>query len=1059
MLVFGGLGAGGFFNDLWKLDLTPGSRQWSQITTTGGPPAPRAWHSATFKRSDSSMVILGGRGMDTLSGEMQWYLNVGGMEWQAINPPLPDWWGGSAAVQSTQSNGAPEVTLEIEDAKPGTQVHLLIDSEVWFVVKLKTTNLAYASDVDVVLDVVNAKFDVTQVGTRHKDADEVTGWSTPDNLGGGRYEIQDVDLTKVGTEEKYQTQVVFKATPKAGAKGTPVTAVAEGPGWTTALESTAVARIHLDPPAWIITNRAQLFEQYNNSEVRSLLDEVYQVAADRSAVVFYLDRFLPDLASWDNLAVDYTSEVTANEVANQVAEWLATPRIVGWDPPTFAYPTYLVIVGDDNIIPFYRNYDDSHREGSAPFVANQDPVLEALVDNNYFFTDNAYGDQNYGTFRPDWERGKLESAVGRIVGATAADMEKALANGALAPNPASGRAIIASSGEIWNWRVPGGQNDALYLFNQLNYGYNSNLVDGNPSKTDITREMAKGFASLLLGGHGTVYGWIAPGGAGADWPDLEGPEGIDAREMDLYDSEGDVSDGRVFYYFGSCRTGLSHNRQGAYGSMIYALAHHEASGGIGSAGEACCVSGEDTLTPAEALSNDFWVLAARDGSRSDPLGWALKEAKRRYVPSSGAWSADDEGTVQKFTLFGLPWMRMPAAAASPPLAAGQQGDLARETTEATAWSPPRLTAPEQTYSVITAVDASTYTLTQTAEGFDLIDVQGMGTTFGDGDLVLPSASIDLILPLSATVNSLVFTPTQPLVMHNLDIPALQFETGATAITATQVAAVDGVYPVTATLGSSAMDTYQLVQVNVIPVTYDATNDQATLYRGVDVRVEYDTPETIALTHLTPNELQYVPGETISTTVGLLNAGDVAETVTATLVLQDAQGQIVGLKGSGAIDIPAGGTYELEMGWTGMLDGDAYLARMFIWQAGQVVAGAGTRVLVTAGEVSDVVVPETLAPGEEGTFQVTFDNLDSSAHVALASLAIYDQDDSLVAYLPSQGAVVAGGGSATLTFAWIPEDLGYYTASFMLVAGGQEYGPLSRDLEVGHVVYLPLVVRD
>jgi hypothetical protein len=821
-----------------------------------------------------------------------------------------------------------------------------------------------------------------------------------------------------------------------------------------------VARIHLDPPAWIIVNRSQLFTQYNNSEVRSLLDEIYEVANGRSAVVFYLDRFVTDLETWDNTTVDYTSETTANEVADQVADWLAT-RIVDYDPTAvFAHPTYLVIVGDDNLIPFYRSHDDAGREGASPEVDNDDPVLEDLVGHSYFFTDNAYGDRDYGTFYQDWEQGGLESAVGRIVGATAADMEKALSNGALTPNPASGRAIIASGGDIvddkiWDWHLPGGQNDALYFFNLMDYDYNNQLVDDNPSKTDVTREMALGFSALVLGGHGKVTGWVAPGGAGADWPDEPGAEGIYSSEMDQYDSAGDVSDARAFYYFGSCRTGLSHNTLGAYGSMIYALAHHEASGGVASAGLACCVSGDDELSPSETLSNSFWVIAARDGNRSDPLGWALKEAKRRYVPDNGIWDADDEATVQKFTFFGLPWMRMRGAPTTSALA----GDLEAGGTEAAAWSPPHLTAPAQTYSVLTAVDASTYTLTQTTEGFDLIDVQGMGETFGEDELVLPLASIELMLPLSATVQSLVFTPTLAVVLNDLDIPALQFETGATAITATYKSAVDGVYPVTATYESRAMDTYQLVQVQVVPVAYHATNDQGTLYQNVDVRLDYDTPETIALTYLEPNEVQYAPGDPISVTVGLINAGDVGETVTATLVLQDAQGRIVGFEASDPFDIPAGGTYDLEMGWDGVVDTDTYLARMFIWQSGQVVAGAVTRLLVAGGEVSDVTVPEGLKPGEEGTFQVTYDNLGNSASVVVAGLAIFDQEDSLVAFLPSQRAVIPGGHGATLTFAWTPEQPGTYTASFMLIASGQEYGPISEDVDVSHVVYLPMIMKN
>lgn len=416
----------------------------------------------------------------------------------------------------------------------------------------------------------------------------------------------------------------------------------------------------------------------------------------------------------------------------------------------------------------------------------------------------------------------------------------------------------------------------------------------------------------------------------------------------------------------------------------------------------------------------------------------------------------EKKTVQTFTYFGLPWMRLPGHGS---------GRAAQAEVPSMSWSLPTrrpATGPEAmdaTYKITTVVDASVYAISTTVEGFDTIDVQGLSQRIRDGQVVLPEAALEVILPLSATVTSLVFTPTQAVALPGLDIPT--FLNGVSIPgrpTGGYTNTVDGVYPVTASFESRVLDTYQLVRVHVVPVTYDATNDQATLYRSVDVALEYDTPETIALTYFEPDELQYLPGETVRVTAHLAHAGDIAETVTATLVLQDAQGRIVRFKGSGPLDIPAGGSHELKLGWTGPLDGGHYLARMLIWQTGQVVAGAGSVVLVTDGEVSSASVPELLISGEEGTFAVTFRNLASSATAVLGSLAIYDQDGGLAAFLPAETVAVAGGASATLSFLWTPERSGHYTASFMLSAGGQEYGPLSKSFDVRHRTYLPVVLR-
>ncbi|MBN1660560.1 MAG: hypothetical protein JXA93_19340, partial [Anaerolineae bacterium] len=129
MYLFGGLGSGGFLNDVWELDLTPGDVGWRELFPTGTPPAGRAWHAATYYRALNHLYVWGGRGMDSLEGETQWRLNVGGMDWELIEPSLPDWWAGGGAARGAQSDGMPEVTLEIEDAPSGTRAHLLLNHE------------------------------------------------------------------------------------------------------------------------------------------------------------------------------------------------------------------------------------------------------------------------------------------------------------------------------------------------------------------------------------------------------------------------------------------------------------------------------------------------------------------------------------------------------------------------------------------------------------------------------------------------------------------------------------------------------------------------------------------------------------------------------------------------------------------------------------------------------------------------------------------------------------------------------------------------------------------
>jgi hypothetical protein len=469
----------------------------------------------------------------------------------------------------------------------------------------------------------------------------------------------------------------------------------------------------------------------------------------------------------------------------------------------------------------------------------------------------------------------------------------------------------------------------------------------------------------------------------------------------------------------------------------------------------------NTWCCGEKLSNAFWAQARAYPDRSDPLGWALAQAKRHYAIGGDV----DRKTVQTFTYFGLPWMRLPGHATGLTKASTSH----ERVMTSPSWSPPALTSNVQvggltglnaTYVVTANVDASVYAISNTAEGFDLIDVDTLLQRTEHGQVVLPRASLNVVLPLSATVTNLVFTPTQDIVLSDMDIPMAQAGVGVSGgPTGGYTTTVDGIYPVTATFESKVVGSYQRVRVHVVPVTYDAANDQATLYRSVDVALEYDTPEPLALTDFELNEIQYLPGETISATARLVNAGSVTETITATLVLQDAQGQIVGFKGSGAVDVPANGTYDLALGWNGPLSRDTYLARILIWQGGRILAGSGSWLLITDGEIASVSVPDTLFPGQQGVFQVDFDNLGASTTIALASMAVYDQEDGLAAFLPSQIKAVPGGQSADLTFTWSPDQPGAYTALFTLIANGQAYGPVRYNFGTGYQVYLPLALRE
>ncbi len=95
VVIFGGIGAAGSFNDVWALSLA-GTPAWSEITPAGTLPSKRSGHCAIYDSARDRMVVFGGRA-GTLSAEV-WSLNFSGPPtWSKILPV-----GGSPPAGSGQ---------------------------------------------------------------------------------------------------------------------------------------------------------------------------------------------------------------------------------------------------------------------------------------------------------------------------------------------------------------------------------------------------------------------------------------------------------------------------------------------------------------------------------------------------------------------------------------------------------------------------------------------------------------------------------------------------------------------------------------------------------------------------------------------------------------------------------------------------------------------------------------------------------------------------------------------------------------------------------------------
>jgi hypothetical protein len=92
MFVYGGFDGNIYRGDLWKLDLSTFPYYWTQLTPAGSPPQPRANHSMVFDSDLGRILLFGGRGGAGFYNDV-YALDTSGLFWSQVtvrtmNPPI-----------------------------------------------------------------------------------------------------------------------------------------------------------------------------------------------------------------------------------------------------------------------------------------------------------------------------------------------------------------------------------------------------------------------------------------------------------------------------------------------------------------------------------------------------------------------------------------------------------------------------------------------------------------------------------------------------------------------------------------------------------------------------------------------------------------------------------------------------------------------------------------------------------------------------------------------------------------------------------------------------------
>jgi hypothetical protein len=1046
----------------------------------------------------------------TLTWEHNWSYHTGGDEYGTFARKVLDDVFLYAFSEGITPSDDVKMSFHIEDAPVGVVVNKVAgDSD----------GVADTTYVDIVARIVSYDSDITNniavtltvpSAVLGNPSTSVRTWSTDtdrqsvgyDNVGTGKYKVT-TDLSPVFPwwwpfGNIYVKQVIWRFEIPDSPQEIQVAAEIGVPN-ISLTESHATAQLNIIDHAntIIIANRTLLYSEYDYSEVNELLRQMYTIAQGPPRnqsplpVVYYVDRYSDNARDWDQ-DVDYTgNEAQANTVSTAidglVEDWYDdSSEYISITLPTIGTiylpvvtPDYLLIMGDDNTVPFYRYDDPTNDEGiNVPrpngcpgdpnhpgwcIDSNTNPAIRA-TDEDYFFTDNSYADHNGGT---DWQTGSLELAVGRLVGDSAADMRNLLTNGMNSGNRRTGSVVMAS---VDGWELglephTGGRTADLHnvpaLFTNRGFAVRN---DDNPTSEVRTIDVM----SPYEGGDNnwnTNFRNAANDTSGMDIFFIGGHDSYDRAVIPGDDFSPDDTPGR-YTRFGTdhpiamivgCHGGLTvpdiDVPGGVDHDMVYDLAHEGASAYIGATGLSYgspndlhnCTWGENLI------QRFFGELLEPANTRTETIGEAMRIAKNDYVGTGDT----DRKTLTEFTVYGIPWQTISYPGA------GGGAALAAKVATPTAFTLRRGQVAQvaaSTYSQTFTVDIAGYTVTQD-QGYDILSVSGGGLDFSDGYPVLPFVKgYTLTLPFSSTVTSVQVVNSTSSSIGTYSVPIVEARPWSEGgIVYTSTTDINYLYP--AELVSS-QETSDGLSFYVYPIQHNPTTDETIFYSHLEVQVTYEASLEVAVTDFSTDKSSYVPGETISTNVAVANVGASGVSLTATLTIKDALGHTVATQTSSPFTVPGGGSHSQLLAWTGTLDEEAYEAVVTVSDGTDTLGGASANFSVLAGEITDFIVPEMVS--DYAHFQVSFANYRTQAVNVTEDIYIYDVEGIEVAKLPQKSIPVGSASEATTDFSWDTTGFlkGTYTAVVIADVNGVQYGPVARTFRIeGNVIYLPLVLRN
>jgi len=383
----------------------------------------------------------------------------------------------------------------------------------------------------------------------------------------------------------------------------------------------------------ILVNRQKLEELYSASEADQVMNKLNELAAHDSVkgLVVQVENDAAVAAAYAAWDADPTSTARANAVTAAIkdlvdAQWAAHPDL-----------EYLVIVGDDRVIPFRRVLDQTSYPESNYGAVSPTSTTGAALRDDMTLTDDYYADavptvpdspgwDGHDLYIPDLGIGRLIETPAEII----AQIDTFLADDGLTTSSAivTGYDFVKDGAQVMCDELRG---DGITT--------DCTLIGEHWDRDDfITQVLNTRHGIVSINGHANHYIIGSPSGH--------------VYSSDVAGATADHT--RAIFYTLGCHSGLNVPPTNPYEPLdtAQALIQHQANY-IANTGYGW--GSPHYIALSEQLMLDFTERLVY--GRSATIGQALAAAKQEYYLNEGNFDYYDEKIMIESTLYGLPMYR------------------------------------------------------------------------------------------------------------------------------------------------------------------------------------------------------------------------------------------------------------------------------------------------------------------------------------------------------------------------------------------------------------------